>query len=160
MKKSEKKTDSALEVITANQDAEKLYPVGDQEEFEEGECEGLKLYRESNIEVIKIPVIAFINKDKKSELMLRELGAKSHLDIKTIAEEQDIVNKLKSEKELGNLYAIAYVPYTNDDCNADNGKLRDEIYKINGQLMDLGLNPIVYAYFGDREDAEVNAKVK
>ena len=144
----EPKEVTALDIIKENKDEDKLYAVENQEQFEE---EGIR--------VIGIPTIVFTNNDKKSNVMLKELKLKSHIDIQEITDEKDILKKLREEKEQGNVYAIAYLPYTNDDCNNENSKLLNEIANMNNVVRStLELQTTVYPYFADREDAEVNSQ--
>ena len=163
MKKSNKKQDNPsteetvmdkLESIGVTKDD--LYPEGNPDVDEEQDP-----VRKGHLEIKKIPVIVFNDGDKKSRIMIKELEAKDHIDIVTVIQgTSKIVQVLKQEKEKGNLYNIAYLPYSNDDTNKDEGTLRKDIEKINAKVrVELELNTSVYAYFQDREDAEIN-KIK
>lgn len=156
MKKSEKKTSEEtvmdkLESIGVSKDD--LYQEGNPDVDEEQD--------RPKIKVIKIPVIVFSDDGKRSKIMLKELGKKDHIEIVSVINNiniKDISKTLKEEMRIGNVYGIAYVPFTNDECNKDNGKLRKQLSEVNNELVSLGLNPIVYPYFGDREDVEVDSQ--
>lgn len=175
MKKSDKKTDRIdIEVgetvkVNGETDVETvmdkltelgvtkghLYPEGNPDVDEEEEP--IRLYRDTKF--VKIPVIVFVDKDHKSLVMLKELALKEHIDVITQVPNVNlgqILKKLKSEKEQGNIYNIAYLPFSNDDCNKDQSKVLKEIEKLNHKIRnELELNTVVYPYFSDREDAEI-----
>ena len=112
----------------------------------------------------RVPVIAFSDGDVKSILMLHELKQNDKLDVLTVIEDKRlfkdpnrvITQKMKVEKEKGNIYKDIYVPFSNDDLGKANSKLLKDVAEINYILKnDLNLDAKVYSYFGEREDREI-----
>ena len=115
-------------------------------------------------QVNKPKSILFSKDDFKSKLMIQELKQRDFHNIVTIAPIgkdliRSVLDKLKQEKESDNVYTIAYLPLSNDDINRDESKIEKEIREINISVKEgLGLDTKVLAYFGDREDGEINGK--